>query len=162
MFLKDDNGKIITLVHNDIIKLIPHRYPFLLIDKVTNIILNKSITGIKAITFNEPFFPGHFPEHPVFPGVLILESMAQTAACLISYANTSLSVNSLVFFTGIEKAKFRKPVTPGNELFLKINLISSKRSLYKFNGEAFIKNNLVASSEFSAMLVDQEKAKWIV
>ena len=159
MFLKDDKGEIITLLHNEIIKLIPHRHPFLMIDKVTNIVLNQSITGIKSVTINEPFFPGHFPEYPVMPGVLILESMAQTAACLVSYQDKSLSSNNLVFFTGIEKAKFKKPVIPGNELVLKINLISNKRSFYKFNGEAFIQNKLVASSEFSAMLVNEEKAK---
>ena len=159
MVLKDDKGEIITLLHNEIIKLIPHRHPFLLIDKVTNIVPNQSITGIKSVTINEPFFPGHFPEYPVMPGVLILESIAQTAACLISYQDKSLSSNNLVFFTGIEKAKFKKPVIPGNELVLKINLISNKRSLYKFNGEAFIQNKLVASSEFSAMLVNEEKAK---
>ena len=159
MILKDDKGEIITLLHNDIIKLIPHRYPFLLIDKLTDIIINKSITGVKAVTFNEPFFPGHFPKYPVMPGVLILEAMAQTAACLVSYENKSLSLNNLVFFTGIEKAKFRNPVTPGNELFLKINFVSSKRTFYKFNGEAFVQNKLVASSEFSAMLVNEEKAK---
>ena len=159
MLLKDNKGEILTLLHNDIIKLIPHRFPFLLIDKLTDIIINKSITGIKAVTFNEPFFPGHFPEHPVMPGVLILEAMAQTAACLVSYDNKSLSLNNLVFFTGIEKAKFRKPVTPGSELFLKINFISSKKTFYKFNGEAFVHNKLVASSEFSAMLVNEEKAK---
>ena len=159
MVLKDDKGEIVTLLHNDIIKLIPHRHPFLLIDKITNIIINKSITGVKAVTFNEPFFPGHFPDYPVMPGVLILESMAQTAACLISYQDKSLSYNNLVFFTGIEKAKFRKPVIPSNELILKINLISNKRSLYKFNGNAFVQNKLVASSEFSAMLVNEEKAK---
>ena len=159
MILKDDKGEIITLLHNDIIKLIPHRHPFLLIDKVTEIIINKSITGVKAVSFNEPHFPGHFPGYPVMPGVLILESMAQTAACLVSYEDQSLSSNNLVFFTGIENAKFRKPVTPGNELFLKINLISHKRSLYKFTCEAFIQNKLVASSEFSAKLVNQEKAK---
>ncbi len=159
MLLKNNNGEVVTLLHNDIIKLIPHRFPFLLIDKLTDIILNKSITGIKAVTFNEPFFPGHFPEHPVMPGVLILEAMAQTAACLVSYESKSLSLNNLVFFTGIEKAKFRKPVTPGNELFLKINFISSKRTFYKFNGEAFVQNKLVASSEFSAMLVNKEQAK---
>ena len=159
MLLKDNKGEIATLLHNDIIKLIPHRHPFLLIDKLTDIIINKSITGIKAVTFNEPFFPGHFPEHPVMPGVLILEAMAQTAACLVSYENKSLSLNNLVFFTGIENAKFRKPVTPGNELFLKINFISSKRTFYKFKGEAFVQNKLVASSEFSAMLVNEEKAK---
>ena len=93
------------------------------------------------------------------PGVLILEGMAQTAACLISYEYQSLSKNNLVFFTGIDKAKFRKPVTPGCELFYKIYLITSKRSLYKFRGEAFVGQKLVASSEFSAMLVDKEKAK---
>ena len=159
MVLKDDKGEIITLLHNEIIKLIPHRHPFLMIDKVTNIVPNQSITGIKSVTINEPFFPGHFPEYPVMPGVLILESMAQTAACLVSYQDKSLSSNNLVFFTGIEKAKFKKPVIPGNELVLKINLISNKRSLYKFNGEAFIQNKLVAFSEFSAMLVNEEKAK---
>ena len=159
MVLKDDNGDVKTLLHNDIIKLIPHRHPFLLIDKITDIDLNKSVTGIKAVTFNEPYFLGHFPEHPVMPGVLILEAMAQTAACLVSYENKSLSNNNLVFFTGIDKAKFRKPVTPGCELFLKINLVISKRTLYKFHGEAFVEEKMVASSEFSAMLVDKEKAK---
>ena len=159
MILKNDNGDVITLLHNDIIKLIPHRHPFLLIDKITDINLNKCITGIKAVTFNEPFFPGHFPENPVMPGVLILEAMAQTAACLVSYENQSLSKNKLVFFTGVDKAKFRKPVTPGCELSFKVNLINNKKSLYKFNGEAFVGEKLVASSDFSAMLVDKEKAK---
>ena len=159
MILKDNEGNILTLFHNDIIKLIPHRHPFLLIDKVTDINLNKSVTGVKAVTYNEPYFPGHFPEHPVMPGVLILESMAQTAACLVSYENQSLSNNNLVFFTGIDKAKFRKPVLPGHELVLKIKLLVSKRLLYKFSGEAFVEDKLVASADFSAMLVDKEKAK---
>ena len=159
MIIKNDNGEAKCLQHDEIINLIPHRYPFLLIDKVTDIDLNKSITGIKAVTFNEPFFIGHFPKHPVMPGVLILESMAQTAACLISYADNELSQDKLVFFTGIEKAKFKKPVIPGCILYLKINLVTNKRSLYKFSGEAYVENNLVASSEFSAMLVDQDKAK---
>ena len=159
MVLKDDNGNTITLLHNDIIKLIPHRHPFLLIDKITDIDFNNCVTGVKAVSFNEPYFPGHFPEHPVMPGVLILEGMAQTAACLVSYEYQSLSKNNLVFFTGVDKAKFRKPVIPSCELFFKINLITSKRSLYKFNGEAFVGEKLVASSIFSAMLVDKEKAK---
>ncbi len=158
MTLKDNNGETIILLHNDIIDLIPHRYPFLLVDKITDINLNKSATGIKSVTFNEPFFSGHFPKYPVMPGVLILEAMAQTSACLVAYGDRSLALNSLVFFTGIEKAKFRKPVTPGCILNLKINIVTNKRSLYKFTGEAFVNNNLVASSHFSAMLVDQEKA----
>jgi len=159
MIIKNDNGEVKCLQHNEIINLIPHRYPFLLIDKVTDIILNKSITGIKAVTFNEPFFMGHFPQYPVMPGVLILESMAQTAACLVSYEDSELSKDKLVFFTGIEKAKFKKPVTPGCTLYLKIKLITYKRSLYKFSGEAYVESNLIAFSEFSAMLVDQDKAK---
>ena len=158
MILKNDDGNVKSLLHNEIINLIPHRYPFLLIDKITDIDLNQSITGIKSVTFNEPFFPGHFPTYPVMPGVLILEAMAQTAACLVAYGDRSLSKDNLVFFTGIEKAKFRKPVTPGCILNLKINVVTNKRSLYKFNGKAFIDDALVASSEFSAMLVDQEKA----
>ena len=158
MILKNNNGTVKILLHNEIINLIPHRYPFLLIDKVTDIDLGKSVTGIKSITFNEPFFPGHFPHYPVMPGVLILESMAQTAACLVAYEDKSLSKDNLVFFTGIEKAKFRKPVTPGCILNLKIKIVTNKRSLYKFTGEAFVDESLVASSYFSAMLVDQAKA----
>ena len=158
MIIKDDNGDVKVLLHNDIINLIPHRYPFLLIDKVTNIIIGKSVTGIKSITFNEPFFQGHFPNYPVMPGVFILEAMAQTAACLVAFADKSLSTNSLVFFTGIEKAKFRKPVTPGSTLILKVNILATKKTLYKFSAEAFVDDIVMASSDFSAMLVDQKKA----
>ena len=158
MFVKDDNGNVKVLFHIDIINLIPHRYPFLLIDKVTNIIIGKSVAGIKSVTINEPFFQGHFPNYPVMPGVLILEAMAQTAACLVAFADQSLSTNSLVFFTGIEKAKFRKPVTPGSTLYLKVNILANKKTLYKFNAQALVDDNIMATSEFSAMLVDQEKA----
>ena len=158
MIVKDDNGNTKVLLHNDIINLIPHRYPFLLIDKVTNITIGQSVTGIKSVTFNEPFFQGHFPNYPVMPGVFILEAMAQTAACLVALADKSLSTNSLVFFTGIEKAKFRKPVTPGCTLNLKVNIVANKKTLYKFNAQAFVDDIIMATSEFSAMLVDQEKA----
>ena len=158
MIVKDDNDNIKILLHNDIINLIPHRYPFLLIDKITNIIIGKSVTGVKSVTFNEPFFQGHFPNYPVMPGVLILEAMAQTAACLVSFSDKSLSTNNLVFFTGIEKAKFRKPVTPGCVLTLNIKIIANKKTLYKFSAEAIIDDIIMATSHFSAMLVNQEKA----
>ena len=157
MVLKEGNGKVKILFHNEIIDLIPHRYPFLLVDKITNIVVHKSVTGIKSVTFNEPFFQGHFPQYPIMPGVLILESMAQTAACLVSYSDKSLSTNNLVFFTGIEKAKFRKPVTPGCILNLNINVLANKKSLYKFSADAYVDGSLMATSEFSAMLVNQEK-----
>tara|TARA_B110000238_G_scaffold33801_1_gene34848 strand:+ start:392 stop:871 length:480 start_codon:yes stop_codon:yes gene_type:complete len=158
MVLKEGNGKVKILFHNEIIDLIPHRYPFLLVDKITNIVVHKSVTGIKSVTFNEPFFQGHFPQYPIMPGVLILESMAQTAACLVSYSDKSLSTNNLVFFTGIEKAKFRKPVTPGCTLNLNVNVLANKKSLYKFSADAYVDGSLMATSEFSAMLVNQEKA----
>ena len=158
MVLKEDNGQIKVLLHKDIINLIPHRYPFLLIDKITNIIIGQSVTGVKSVSFNEPFFQGHFPNFPVMPGVLILEAMAQAAACLVAFADKNLSKNSLVFFTGVEKAKFRKPVTPGSTLNLNVNILANKKTLYKFNAEAFVDGSIMATSQFSAMLVDQEKA----
>ena len=156
MVLKDYKGETIILFHNDIIKLIPHRHPFLLIDKVTDIILNESVTGIKSVTFNEPFFPGHFPEHPVMPGVLILESMAQTAACLVSYQDKSLSSNNLVFFTGIEKAKFRNPVLPDCELHLEIEAIRSHGRVWKYKGTAKVEGKRMADAEWSATIVDRK------
>ena len=158
MILKEDNGNTKILLHNDIIKLIPHRYPFLLIDKITNIIIGKSVTGVKSVTFNESFFQGHFPNYPIMPGVLILEAMAQTAACLVSFSDKSLSKNNLVFFTGIEKAKFRKPVSPGCTINLNVKVVANKRTFYKFTAEALVDNTIMATSDFSAMLVDQEKA----
>ena len=158
MVIKEDNGNVKVLLHNDIISLIPHRYPFLLIDKITNIIIGQSVTGIKSVTFNEPFFQGHFPNYPVMPGVLILEAMAQTAACLVAFADKSLSTNNLVFFTGIDKAKFRKPVIPGCILNINVKVVANKRKLYKFNAQAFVDDTIMANSDFSAMLVDQEKA----
>ena len=152
MCLKDPNGKVVTLLHNDIIKLIPHRHPFLLIDKVTDIIINKSITGVKAVTFNEPYFIGHFPDFPVMPGVLIVEAMAQTAACLMSYSNKSLQKRKAVFLTGIENTKFKKMTIPGDILKLKVKVISNRKNFYKFSATAHTEDVLMASSNFSAML----------
>ena len=143
---------------NKVMELLPHGYPFLLIDKVIDTDNKEYLTAIKNVSFNEPFFQGHFPNYPVMPGVFILEAMAQTAACLVAFADKSLSTNSLVFFTGIEKAKFRKPVTPGSTLILKVNILAQKKTLYKFSAEAFVDDFVMASSDFSAMLVDQEKA----
>ena len=143
---------------NYIMKLLPHRYPFLLIDRIIECNPDESAHAIKCVTINEQFFQGHFPDRPIMPGVLILEAMAQTAACLVALADKSLSTNSLVFFTGIEKAKFRKPVTPGCILNLKVNIVANKKTLYKFNAQAFVDDIIMATSDFSAMLVDQEKA----
>jgi 3-hydroxyacyl-[acyl-carrier-protein] dehydratase len=137
----------------EIQSILPHRYPFLLVDRVLDIEPNVRITAIKNVTMNEQFFVGHFPGNPVMPGVLIIEAMAQTAGIL---AYKSGIQGRHVYFLTIEKAKFRKPVTPGDQLRFEVKVVHSRGSVWKFSGEAYIGDKLAAEAEFSAMVTDRE------
>ncbi len=137
---------------DEIKKLIPHRYPFLLIDKVINIEKNETATGIKNVTVNEPYFVGHFPESPVVPGVLQIESMAQTAAVLVAKSLNISGSSTLVLLTTIDNAKFRKPVTPGDVMSLIVTVKKIRNKLWRFNGEVMVDSLKVSECEFSAMM----------
>ena len=133
---------------NEIIALLPHRYPFLLIDRVLEMEPDKSIVALKNVTINEPFFPGHYPHHPVMPGVLIIEAMAQAAA-LLSFKSMGGGANekSVYYFAGIDGARFRLPVGPGDQLIIKVTLLRSMRGLFKFSATAEVNSQLVAEAE---------------
>ena len=140
---------------NRIKELIPHRYPFLLIDGIKTLTPNESATGIKNVSVNESFFEGHFPDRPVMPGVLIIESMAQTAGCLVVASLGKESEGKLVYFMSIENARFRKPVVPGDRLVINVQKLRSRGSVFKFSGKAFVGEVLAAEATFSAMIVDK-------
>lgn len=133
----------------EIQNILPHRYPFLLVDQITELELNVKAVGIKNVTINEPFFQGHFPNNPIMPGVLIVEAMAQVAGIL---AFRSGKQGNIIYFMSIEKAKFRKPVIPGNQLKLAIKVLKIRNNVWKFSGEAFVNDALVSEAEFTAML----------
>ena len=140
---------------NEILKLLPHRYPFLLVDKVSIIKPGQEGIGLKNITANEPQFAGHFPDNPVMPGVLIIEAMAQTAAVIEMYGQPE-GVEKGVFFMSIESAKFRKPVLPGDQLEMHLKLEQSRRGVYRFRGEAKVKGVLHAEAVLTAMIFDKK------
>lgn len=135
----------------EILEILPHRYPFLLIDRVVDIRGDDYGVGIKNVTANEPQFTGHFPENPVFPGVLLIEAMAQTAGVLASRGRPA-GAASKVFFTTIDKAKFRRPVTPGDRVELRMTRKARKRDIYWYAGEAFVDGALVCEAELSVMI----------
>lgn len=139
-----------------IMELIPHRYPFLMIDKMIDVRLGKSATGVKNVTINEELFQGHFPGHPVFPGVLIVEAMAQTAAALVVQTLGPDSENKLVYFMTIDEARFRKPVGPGDQLHVSVSVERSRGAVWKFKGEAKVDGKLHAEAVFSAMIMDKK------
>lgn len=139
----------------EIEKLIPHRYPMLLVDRIDDVVLGESAVGIKNVTANEWFFQGHFPGHPVMPGVLIVEAMAQTAGALVVKSRKKDLDKILVYFMTIDEAKFRKPVYPGDSMRLHVEKIKNRDPIWKFSGKAFVNNVLVSEAIFTAMIADQ-------
>ena len=138
---------------HEILNHLPHRYPFVLVDRVISYEAGKEITAIKNVTINEPFFPGHFPYHPVMPGVLIIEAMAQAAA-IVSFKtmDSKPSDDSVYYFAGIDKARFKKPVSPGDQLVLNVKIGRILRGIWKYSGTASVDGTVVAEAEFMCIL----------
>ena len=141
---------------NRIMQMIPHRYPMLMIDRVINIVLGESAVGVKNVTVNEPFFQGHFPQQPVMPGVLIIESMAQTAATLVVATLGENAEGKLVYFMTIDEARFRKPVGPGDTVYVHVSKQRQRGNVWRFKGEAKVGDVLVAEAIYSAMIMNDK------
>ena len=144
----------ISLDIGRIMKMIPHRHPFLMIDRVVDIVANERATGVKNVSINENFFQGHFPARPVMPGVLIIEAMAQTAAVLVVHTLGPDSEGKLVYFMSVDNARFRRPVFPGDQLAVHVVKQRNRGNVWKFEGRAMVSGNLMAEAVFAAMILD--------
>jgi beta-hydroxyacyl-ACP dehydratase FabZ len=141
-----------------ILNTLPHRYPFLLVDRITEMEENRRIVGMKNVTINEPFFQGHFPGRPIMPGVLILEALAQTGGVLAFKSFTATS-RPVVYLTGVENAKFRKPVVPGDQLRFEIEVLKKRPPFWKMQGKAYVGDDLVCEAELTAMVTEEKAEK---
>jgi len=139
----------------EIMELIPHRYPFLMIERLTEIVGDESAVGIKNVSINEPHFQGHFPDQPIMPGMLIVEAMAQTAACLVMRSLGIHKEGRLVYFMSLEEARFRKPVVPGDTLKISVQKVRNRGMVWKFAGAARVDGVLVSEATFTAMIVNK-------
>ena len=144
-----------TIDIHRIVEMIPHRYPFLLVDRVEDVVTGESAIGVKNVTINEPFFQGHFPNRPVMPGVLIVEAMAQTAAVRVVDSLGKDAEGKLVYFMTIENARFRRPVEPGDQLRLTCTKVRQRANVWKFSGVAQVGDTVVAEATYSAMIMDE-------
>jgi 3-hydroxyacyl-[acyl-carrier-protein] dehydratase len=149
-----DNPTVLDV--EQIKQLLPHRDPFLFVERLTDIVPSQSATGWKAVSLNEPHFRGHFPDYPVMPGVLIVEAMAQAAGALVVHSLGSARAKRIVYFMTIEKARFRKPVRPGDMLRMPVRFLRRRGPVWRFAGQAFVGETLAAEAEFSAMIHDSE------
>ncbi len=153
--MADTAGQVLDIER--IMLLLPHRYPFLLVDKIIDVDGDQSAVGIKNVTVNEPFFTGHFPGNPVMPGVLIVEAMAQTAGAICIHASSAQS--DVVYFMSIESAKFRRPVVPGDQLHIHVSKLKQRRNIWKFACEARVDDQLVSEAIITAMMAGVQDAK---
>ena len=144
---------ISTLDIKEIVRLLPHRYPFLLVDRILEGEKGKSMVGLKNVSMNEPFFQGHFPSDPIMPGVLILEGMAQVGGILAFYSLPEMIGEKLIYFAGIDKVRFRRPVVPGDQLIFEMAVHKHKGKIWKMGGKAKVDNQVVAEAEFMAAFV---------
>lgn len=138
-----------------ILRILPHRWPFVLVDRVTEIVPGERIRGHKCVSMNEPWFVGHFPRHPIMPGVLVIEALAQIGG-ILAYATEPFDhASSLLYFLGIDKAKFRRPVVPGDRLDLEVSIVQQRSNVWKLRGEATVEGTLCAQGELLASVVDR-------
>jgi 3-hydroxyacyl-[acyl-carrier-protein] dehydratase len=144
----------LTIDIERIMQMIPHRYPFLMIDRVVEVVPDATAVGIKNVSINEPYFQGHFPQRPVMPGVLIVEAMAQTAAVLVVHTLGINAEGKLVYFMSVDNARFRRPVMPGDQLRIHVSKERSRGNVWKFSGEAKVNGTLVAEATYAAMIMD--------
>ena len=143
------------LEFKEIQEILPHRYPFLLVDRILEIEEGKRVVGIKNVTINEPFFVGHFPGYPIMPGVLILEALAQVGGILLMRTLGATAVQKVMLFTGIDRARFRRPVVPGDQVRLEVEMLQLRRQVCRMRGHATVDGKLVAEAEMGSMVVDR-------
>lgn len=146
------------IANEEVQQILPHRYPFLLVDRILDFTLNEKVVGLKNVTVNESFFQGHFPGKPIMPGVLIIEAMAQAGGILAYKSAPQLTAKKLIYFMGMDKVKFRKPVVPGDQLILELVALRRGQRVWKMQGRAFVKEALVAEAELTAAIIDDQEA----
>ena len=139
----------------DIQAILPHRYPFLLVDRIRELEIDRRVVGIKNVTVNEPFFQGHFPGRPIMPGVLILEVMAQVGG-ILAFKSAPPDGHPVVYLTGVDHAKFRKPVVPGDQLRVEVEVLKRRSPFWKMQGKAYVENDLVCEAELTAMVTEEK------
>jgi len=149
-----DESQQVDIDYAEVMRRIPHRYPFLLVDRCEDYQPHKSVIGIKCVTFNEPFFQGHFPGNPVMPGVLIIEAIAQAGAVMMSKSLDADVGGKTIFFTSLDNCKFRNPVRPGDVLRMPVEVVRHRGGVFKFKGQALVGTKIAAEIEFTAMVVE--------